>query len=149
MFLLLAILALSDTSIVTDRLCRIDTRGDLHRLYSRGRVVVTDTSVQIRGRNPIRLDGHFGRGGYTLHPSPGSVPLEFLWRLTEDTIYCGQSRIYSRERKKGRNKFSYLANSPFGAERCRVGFGEKTIIFVRFKRHTDIYINHENHTRHH
>jgi hypothetical protein len=142
MFLLLAIQSLADTTITTDRLCRVETRRDLHRLHSRGRVLVTDTAVHIKGSGTVRLDGYFGPGGYTLGPSPGSVPLEFSWRLGEDTIHCGESRTYTCERRRGRDRFACLTNTSSGPERCRVGLvlGDKTIIFVRFKLYTDIYV---------
>ncbi len=142
MFLLLAILSLADTTITTDRLCRVETRRDLHRLHSRGRLVVTDTSVRIGARGAIRLDGHFGPSGYTIGQHPGSVPLEFSWRLGEDTIHCGESRTYISERRRGRGRYVCLTNASSGPERCRVGLmlGDKTIIFVRFRLYTDIYV---------
>lgn len=134
---ILALLLLLDTTVVTTKLCRVETRADLRRLHSRGRLVVGDTAVLAPGLAPAPIDGYVGAGGYTSGPGQGSVPLEFEWRLAGDTVACGQSRIYARRRS---NRFTTYDAT--GEVRCRIdiAFCGQTIIFVRFKTHTDLYI---------
>jgi hypothetical protein len=141
MVLVMLFMSLCDTSVLTDKLCRIETRRDLHRMHSRGRLHVSDTAVVSPRLGSHRVDGYVGTTGFTTRPSAASVPLEFEWVFAGDTIFCGESRFYVLRRKHSR--FDRISNNPSGQGRCRVSLvaGEKLLIFVRFPSYTDIYIN--------
>jgi len=142
MLIALVLLVLSDTTFTTTRYARVETGLDLSRMHRRGRLHISgDSIVSSTGIIRTSIDGYYdpGTGRFNGCRTEGSIPLSYRWRVSGDTILCGESLMFLR---KYRDKRAVcITNFPDRSARdCKVDFSSGTV-FVRYRGHTDIYIN--------